>query len=50
VPAFSHVVVIVFENKDFGEVIGNAEAPTKYVSTWEGTLCLASVLDCFSRR
>jgi acid phosphatase len=27
-PHFSHVVVIVFENKDYGEVIGNPQAPT----------------------
>jgi acid phosphatase len=27
-PAFGHVVVIVFENKDQGEVLGNAAAPT----------------------
>jgi phosphatidylinositol-3-phosphatase len=28
VPAFSHVVVVVFENKDEGSVIGRPEAPT----------------------
>src|SRR5262245_15290200 len=27
-PKFSHVVVIVFENKEFEQVIGSAEAPT----------------------
>lgn len=28
VPRFSHVVVIVFENKGYGEVIGDSSAPT----------------------
>jgi phosphatidylinositol-3-phosphatase len=28
VPSFSHVVVIMFENKDAAEVAGNADAPT----------------------
>ncbi len=28
VPSFSHVVVIVFENKDVGEIVGNRDAPT----------------------
>lgn len=28
VPAFEHIVVIVFENKEFGSVLGNPRAPT----------------------
>jgi phospholipase C len=28
VPAFQHIVVIVFENKEFGSVLGNPSAPT----------------------
>jgi phosphatidylinositol-3-phosphatase len=28
VPHFSHVVVIVFENKEYGEVIGSSQAPS----------------------
>src|SRR5438876_6589452 len=28
VPAFQHVVVIVFENKEYGAVLGSRDAPT----------------------
>jgi phospholipase C len=28
VPAFGHVIVVIFENKDEGQVIGSSEAPT----------------------
>jgi phosphatidylinositol-3-phosphatase len=28
VPAFDHIIVIVFENKEFGSVLGNPRAPT----------------------
>jgi hypothetical protein len=28
IPHFSHVVIVVFENKEFGEVIGSSQAPT----------------------
>ena len=28
VPRFSHVVVVVFENKERGEIVGNSAAPT----------------------
>ncbi|MDX6647519.1 MAG: phosphatidylinositol-3-phosphatase [Miltoncostaeaceae bacterium] len=36
VPAFSHVVVVVFENKESGEVLGSRRAPTfdRLARTW----------------
>lgn len=40
VPRFSHVVVIVMENKDCGDVIGNPEAP--YINSLAGRSALAT--------
>ena len=40
VPRFSHVVVVVMENKDCGDVIGNADAP--YINSLAGKYALAT--------
>jgi hypothetical protein len=38
VPPFAHVLVVVFENKEYGDVIGNAAAPDFNVEVKDGAL------------